>query len=66
VLYAIEREKMSVLLLKVFFKGGLAKVNIAMCKGKKFFDKRETSKRKEALREAERAIASRIRSNTMK
>jgi SsrA-binding protein len=62
-LFAIEREKMSVLPLKIFFKCGLVKVNIAVCKGKKLFDKRETLKKKEAFREAERAIASQMRNS---
>jgi SsrA-binding protein len=62
-LFAMEREKMLILPLKIFFKHGLVKVNIAICKGKKLFDKRETLKKKEARREAERAIASRRNSN---
>jgi SsrA-binding protein len=63
-LFAMEREKMSVLPLKIFFKGSLVKVNIAICKGKKLFDKRETLKKKEAFREAERAIASQMRNSS--
>jgi SsrA-binding protein len=62
-LFAMEREKMSVLPLKIFFKGGLVKVNIAICKGKKLFDKRENLKKKEAFREAERAVASQMRNS---
>ncbi|MDR1891208.1 MAG: SsrA-binding protein SmpB [Puniceicoccales bacterium] len=64
ILFAMEREKMSILPLKIFFKHGLAKVNIAICKGKKLFDKREALKKKEASREAERAIASRVRNSS--
>jgi SsrA-binding protein len=61
IIVAIEREKMIVVPLKIFFKHGLVKVDIAVCKSKKLFDKRETIKRREALREAQRAMASRTR-----
>lgn len=44
--------------LSIFFKKGLAKVEIAVARGKKQYDKRETIKRKIALREAERAMKS--------
>ena len=37
--------------LRVYFKGGRAKVEIALVKGKKLYDKRETEKRKESDRE---------------
>lgn len=37
--------------LRVYFKGGRAKVEIALVRGKKLFDKRETEKRKETERE---------------
>jgi len=37
--------------LRVYFKGGRAKVEIALVKGKKLYDKRETEKRKESERE---------------
>ena len=42
--------------LKVYLKGGLAKVEIAMARGRKQYDKREALKRKEAHREVERAL----------
>ncbi|MDR1595571.1 MAG: SsrA-binding protein SmpB [Puniceicoccales bacterium] len=63
IIIAIEREKMTVIPLKMFFKHGLAKVSIAICRSKKLFDKRETLKKKEALREAEKAMSSRMRGN---
>jgi SsrA-binding protein len=47
--------------LKVYFKGPLVKVEMALCKGKQSQDKRESLRRKTADREAERAIASRTR-----
>ena len=44
--------------LKMYFKRGKAKVEMALAKGKRSYDKRETIKRKEAQREMERAIKS--------
>jgi SsrA-binding protein len=40
-------------------KHGLIKTEIALCNGKKLHDKRETLKRKVAMREAERDIRNR-------
>ncbi len=54
-----EREGMTVVATKIYFRGGRAKVEIALARGKKQFDKRETLKRKEADREARAAIAGR-------
>jgi SsrA-binding protein len=45
--------------LKIYFKGPLAKVEIALARGKRLFEKRETIKEKEARREIARAIKSR-------
>ena len=45
--------------LKIYFKGPVAKVEIALAKGKKVFEKRETIKEKDARREIARAIKSR-------
>lgn len=42
--------------LSIYFKKGLAKVEIAVARGKREFDKRETLKRRIAEREASRAI----------
>lgn len=43
--------------LKLYFKKGFAKVELALGKGKAEFDKREDIKRKTAQRETERAIS---------
>ncbi|MCD5390622.1 SsrA-binding protein SmpB [candidate division NPL-UPA2 bacterium] len=42
--------------LKLYFKKGLAKVELALAKGKRLYDKRQTLKRKEADREVARAM----------
>jgi SsrA-binding protein len=44
---------------RVYLKGGIAKVEIALAKGKKLYDKREAISRRETDREMERAIKSR-------
>lgn len=43
--------------LKIYFRNGRAKIELGLCKGKQFEDKRETIKRREADREARRAMA---------
>jgi SsrA-binding protein len=46
---------------KMYFKNGRVKVEIAIAKGKKLYDKRETERRREADREARAAIKERSR-----
>ncbi len=45
--------------VKMYFKNGKAKVEIALAKGKKVYDRREDIKKREADREMERAIKKR-------
>jgi SsrA-binding protein len=45
--------------LRMYFKGALVKVEVALCTGKKLFDKREDLKRKVQMREVNRALRSR-------
>jgi len=50
------REKgLALVPLKVYFKNGKAKVELALVKGKKLYDKREDIAKREARREIERA-----------
>lgn len=42
--------------LRMYFKDALLKVEVALCTGKKLFDKRETLKRKVVDREVEKAL----------
>jgi SsrA-binding protein len=44
---------------KIYLKKGIAKVEIALAKGKKLYDKRETIKRREVERELARTVKSR-------
>ena len=39
----------------MYFKDGLCKVNIALCKGKKSYDKREDMKKSDAKRQIEKS-----------
>ena len=58
-LFAKMSEKgLTVIPLKIYLKRGFAKVQIALAKGKKFYDKREAVKRKEAKRDIDRALSS--------
>ncbi len=45
--------------IRVYFRRGIAKVELALCKGKHAVDKRDALRRKTADREAERAIRGR-------
>jgi SsrA-binding protein len=45
--------------LKIYFKDGKAKIELALASGKKSYDKRETLKRQTQKREMERAIKDR-------
>ena len=49
---AIAREGMTAVATRLYFKGGRVKVEIALARGKKVYDKRETLKTREAEREA--------------
>jgi SsrA-binding protein len=44
---------------KLYLKNGRIKCEIALAKGKKLYDKRETERRKTAAREAQQAIKQR-------
>lgn len=53
----VERDGMTITVTKLYFKGPYAKIEIALARGKKAYDKRETLKRREADKEARQAIA---------
>ncbi len=50
---------MTIVPLQLYFRDGRAKVEIALAKGKKEYDKRQTLRERQDRREAERAISSR-------
>lgn len=47
---------MTLVATKLYFKGSLVKVELALAKGKKFFDKREAIRQRETEREIARAL----------
>lgn len=47
--------------LKLYFKRGLVKVELALAKGKRKFDKRETIKARDQQREMQRALRKRVK-----
>jgi len=57
----VTQKGLTVVPLRLYFKNGRVKVEIAVVRGKKLYDKRETEKRKEADREAATAMKVRTR-----
>ena len=51
---AVERQGLTLIPLELYFKKGVAKVALALAKGKKMHDKRETEKQRDAEREMAR------------
>jgi SsrA-binding protein len=56
---AVEREGLTLIPLELYFKNGVAKVALALGKGKKLHDKRDTERTRDAEREMARAVRSR-------
>lgn len=56
---AIEAGGYTLIPLRIYFKGSLAKVEVGLAKGKKLYDKREDLKKKVQQREVDRAMAGR-------
>jgi SsrA-binding protein len=54
-----DKKGLTIVPISVYNKGGLLKVDIAVAKGKKKFDKRETLKKRDSDREVRREIADR-------
>ena len=50
----IKKKNLIIITLKIFFKKGRAKINIGIGKSKKKFDKRETIRKREEMRDIER------------
>jgi SsrA-binding protein len=50
----ISQKGITLVPLKVYFKHGMAKLELALVKGKRQYDKREDIKKREARREVER------------
>lgn len=52
---AVERQGLTLIPLELYFKKGVAKVALALAKGKKLHDKRDTERQRDAEREMARA-----------
>jgi SsrA-binding protein len=52
-----QQKGMTIVPLKIYFRDGMAKCELAIAKGKQFHDRRESERRKEAKREADEAIS---------
>jgi len=55
----IKEKGLTLVPLKMYFKGPWVKVELGLCKGKQLFDKRETLKAREGQRDIDRALKSR-------
>ncbi len=51
----VEQAGLTLIPLEIYFRGGVAKVKLALASGKKLRDRREDIRRREAEREVERA-----------
>lgn len=52
----VKQDGLAIVPLSVYFKKGRAKVEIGLCKGKKLYDKREASAKRDAQRDIERGM----------
>ena len=57
----VKQQGLSIIPLKLYFKGSNAKLEIGLCKGKKNYDKRADIAKKTANREIERSLKERFR-----
>lgn len=57
----VREQGYSLVPMKIYFKDGRAKVELALAKGKRAYDKREAMARKDSRREIERALKGRNR-----
>lgn len=52
----VHQDGYSIIPLRVYLKGSLIKLEIALCQGKKLHDKRESAAKKDAMRQMDRAM----------
>ena len=51
-----QQKGMTIVPLKIYFRDGIAKCELAIARGRKFHDRRESERRKEAKKEADEAM----------
>ncbi|MBK9712975.1 MAG: SsrA-binding protein SmpB [Kouleothrix sp.] len=61
ILGMVERQGFTLVPLRVYFKGRIAKLDLGLARGKKLYDKREDIAKRESRRDIERAMKSRSR-----
>ncbi|WP_376797085.1 SsrA-binding protein SmpB [Thermogemmatispora sp.] len=52
----VSQKGMTLIPLKLYLKGGIAKIELGLCRGRKLYDKREAIAERDARREIERAL----------
>ena len=57
----VKQEGYALVPLSVYFKGSLVKVQVGLCKGKKNYDKRDATAKRDAKREIDRTMKERNR-----
>ena len=57
----LQEKGLTLVPLKVYFKGSLVKVEVGVARGKKLYDKRESAARRDAKREIDRTLKERNR-----
>ncbi len=57
----IKQNGLTLIPLKLYFKGSRVKVEVGLCRGKKLYDKRESAARRDAKREIDRAMKTQSR-----
>ena len=55
----VKEQGLTLIPLKIYLKGGIIKMELALGRGKKLYDKRQTMKKKDAQREVERTLSER-------
>ena len=55
----VKQDGYSLIPLSVYFRGSRVKIEVALCKGKKLYDKREDAAKKDAKRQIDRAMKER-------
>lgn len=57
----VKQQDYTLIPLSLYFKGSKVKLQLGLCKGKKLYDKRDDAARRDAAREIDRAMKSRLR-----
>jgi len=56
----LKEQGLTLIPLKIYLKGGIIKMELALGRGKKLYDKRQSMKKRDAQRDIERAINERL------